>query len=118
MSPRRWKDGYDPLAHTDAAAFLALRRYLAESDAQPDSCLLENVAAALKHSRAQVPTAAELIMAGIEKKPGGKKGFQIRLEVLEGVLGENVWAFEWKDCRAQLREAPDVLAPAPQVAVH
>ena len=75
MSPRRWKDGYDPLAHPDAAAFLSLRRFLGNADheSEPDAVLLENVGSVQHQSRSQGPTAAELIMSGIKKKTSGKR---------------------------------------------
>ena len=85
MSPRRWKEGYDPLAHPDAAAFLALRRFLAQTnhESEPDAVLLENVGSVLHHSRTQGPTAAEQIMSGILKKPDGKKDVKYGLKFLK-----------------------------------
>ena len=84
MSPRRWKDGYDPLGHPDAAAFIALRRFLGNTDhdSEPDAALLENVGSVLHQSRNQEPTAAELIMSGILQKPG-KKEFKYGLKFLK-----------------------------------
>ena len=85
MSPRRWKQGYDPLAHPDAAAFLALRRFLGKTDheSEPDAVLLENVGSVGHQSRTQGPTAAELIMSGILKKSDGKKDFKYGLKFLK-----------------------------------
>ena len=93
MSNRRWKEGYNPLEHADAAAFLGLRRFLSQKepvhktrDSSPHAVLLENVAGVLSRSSANpgAPTAAEQIMNGVLVKPDGKKDIKYGLKFLKG----------------------------------
>ena len=96
MSARRWKEGYDPLADSDAAAFLALRRFLGQKDhdSSPDAVLLENVGAVLHQSRVQQgANSRRADHVRCPEKAGWEEGRQIWPEVLEGVLGENVRSF-------------------------